>query len=182
MQIKIDESLRLELINEKHAAAIFNLVNNGRPYLNKWLPWVEFIITVDNIKDYIQNSLKRYSDNNGFDCSIVLNNDIIGVIGLHTIDHSNKITSLGYWLGESFQGHGIMIKACDALTNYCFNSLRLNRVEIKCTTENFKSQSIPEKFNFFKEGIIRQAVFLNGRFVDHFLYSKLKGEWHNAIH
>jgi ribosomal-protein-serine acetyltransferase len=176
MRIEIDEKLRLELIEEKHADHLFNLINISRPYLKQWLPWVDFTITVDNTKDYIVSSLKRHSENNGFDCAIIFNNEVAGIIGLRSIDNTNKITSIGYWLGENFQGRGIMTKACKALTDYCFDTLNLNRVVINCSTENLKSQAIPKRLNFKKEGTIRQGEFLNGKFVDYYLYSRLRNE------
>ena len=177
IQIKIDSNLRLELTDESHAESIFNLVDNNRAYLKQWLPWVDSTQTVENTKEYIKMTLKRYAENNGFDCSIIFNDEIAGLIGLHKIDHSNKITSIGYWLGEDYQHKGIMTKTVVALLNYCFNSLELNRIELKCASENYRSQAIPERLNFKKEGIIRQGEFLNGKYVDLFLYSLLKEEW-----
>lgn len=53
----------------------------------------------------------------------------------------------------------------------------LNRIEIKAAVKNFKSQAIPEKLNFKKEGILRQAEFVNNEFIDLFIYSILKNEW-----
>jgi ribosomal-protein-serine acetyltransferase len=177
MEIKIDNILWLALINENHSEAIFNLIEKNRPYLRQWLPWVDYSISVEDTKKYIQSSLMRYSNGNGFDLLILLNNEIVGVIGLREIDHFNKTTSIGYWLGKDFQGKGLMTKSCRALTNYCFESLNLNRVVVNCATENYMSQAIPERLHFFKEAVVRQGEFLNGRFVDFFVYSKLHHEW-----
>ena len=176
MEIIIEDNLKLQLVNESHSAQLFSLVNSSREHLREWLPWVDFAISVDNTKDFIKSSHIRLSDNNGFDCAIIKEDSILGIIGLHKIDHANKITSIGYWLGDSCQGQGFMTKACKALTDYCFDSLCLNRVEIKCAVDNIKSQAIPQRLDFKKEGIIRQAELLNGKFVDHYLYSKLKSD------
>lgn len=176
MQIKINETLRLELLDETHAEPIFNLVKDARPYLKQWLPWVDRTLTIDNTKDFIKSAKKQHTDKKGFVCAILFNKDVAGVIGLHQIDYFNKTVSIGYWLGEHFQGLGIMTGACNALTDYCFNTLELNRVEIKCGTGNLKSQAIPERLYFKKEGIIRQGEFLNGQFIDLYLYSKLREE------
>ncbi len=176
MQIEINNSLKLKLVSIDHAERIFDLVNGNRIYLGAWMPWVELTVSVNDTKDYIQSSLKRYSVVDGFDCTIFYNNSIVGLIGLHKIDCANKITSMGYWLGEKFQGQGIMTEACKALTKHCFSQLQLNRVEIKCATKNFKSQAIPERLGYKKEGTIRQAELLNGEFVDHFLYAKISGD------
>jgi ribosomal-protein-serine acetyltransferase len=53
----------------------------------------------------------------------------------------------------------------------------INRVEIKCGTGNLKSMFIPQKLGFIKEGVIRQAAFVNDRFIDLALFSMLKTDW-----
>jgi ribosomal-protein-serine acetyltransferase len=58
-----------------------------------------------------------------------------------------------------------------------FTRLHLNRIEIRAALENFKSQAIPERLGFKKEGLIRQGEFVNDHFVDLYVYSLLKEEW-----
>lgn len=70
-----------------------------------------------------------------------------------------------------------MVKSCKRLITYGFEELGLNRIEIKAAVENLKSQAIPEKLNFKKEGILRQAEFVNEKFLDLTLYSLLKEEY-----
>ena len=77
-------------------------------------------------------------------------------------------------MAENLQGKGIITKSCKALIDYCFSDLQLNRIEIKCGTENFKSKTIPEKLNFTKEGVIREGELLYDKFIDLNLYSLLK--------
>jgi ribosomal-protein-serine acetyltransferase len=74
------------------------------------------------------------------------------------------------------QGKGIITKSCKAIIDFSFLDLHLNRIEIKCGTENFKSKTIPEKLNFTQEGIIRQGELLYDKFIDLNLYSLLKND------
>ena len=46
MNIKINETTSLELINESHSQAIFNLVDKNRFPLRKWLPFVDRMRTL----------------------------------------------------------------------------------------------------------------------------------------
>lgn len=179
MQIKVDSKISLVLIEDSHAAGIFNLINTCRPYLKQWLPWVDNTKTVDDTRDFIKFCQQRYESKTGLDLCILVENNPAGIISLHKIDYLNKTTSIGYWLADIFQGHGSMTKACGKLTDYCFTTLDLNRVEIKCATGNLKSQAIPQKLNFKKEGTLRQAEFLNNEFVDLYLFSVVKAEWKN---
>jgi ribosomal-protein-serine acetyltransferase len=63
------------------------------------------------------------------------------------------------------------------LITYGFKVLGLHRIEIKTATNNLKSQAIPEKLNFKKEGILREAELVNNKFLDLYLYSILSFEW-----
>ena len=62
-----------------------------------------------------------------------------------------------------------MTRTCAKLIDYCFTTLNLNGVEIKCATDHLKSQAIPERLNFNREGILRQAQLVNNLIVDQYL-------------
>lgn len=177
--IHIDEELQLALLETRHAERIFELTDKSRDYLKEWLPWVDFTKTVADSKKFINMSRKRYIDNNGFDLAIVYNKEIVGLIGLHFIDWGNKRTSIGYWLGEGYQGKGIMTRATEALTTYCFEELGMNRIEIRVVPQNAKSRAIPERLGYQIEGTVREYECLNGQFFDHHIYGMLKTEWRN---
>lgn len=90
---------------------------------------------------------------------------------------NNKSTSIGYWLAEDAQGSGIMTKSCEAYIDHAFRDLDLHRIEIRCAVANARSRAVPERLGFASEGLIREAEWLNDRFVDHVLYGLLSGEW-----
>lgn len=167
----------LELINESHSKAMFSLIDSNRPHLKEWLPWVDYIQSVENFMNHIADCKKREAAGTDFAFVIRMQNEIVGRAGIHYIDKQNKIASLGYWLGAGFQGKGIITRSCKALIDHCFKDLGMNRVEIKCATGNNKSIAIAEKLNFKIEGIIRQGEFHTDKFFDINLYSMLKDEW-----
>lgn len=177
MIIKVDETISLEFLEEIHAESLFNLVNANRAYLREWLPWVDGMQTVENFKQYIADTKKRAADKTDFGYSIIINKNIVGRIGMHHINRQSKIGEIGYWLTGSLQGQGIVTKCCTALVNHAFTELDLNRIEIKCGTGNKKSRAIAEKLKFKKEGLLQQAEYLNGKFIDLYLYAMLKHEW-----
>ncbi|GAB4454153.1 MAG: hypothetical protein Fur0028_09610 [Bacteroidales bacterium] len=72
------------------------------------------------------------------------------------------------------KGNGIVTKCCIKLIKFCFNELHLNRIEIKCGTDNLKSKAIPERLSFTKEGVIRQGELLYNRYINLNLYSLLR--------
>lgn len=171
---KLNDDSELRLLEPGHAENLFFLTDNSRIHLREWLPWVDFTKEVSDSRQFIESTLKQFGDNNGFQAGIWLKGELAGVIGLHGINWSNKSTSIGYWLGEGFQGKGLMTTACRAVIGYCFNELGLKRIEIRAATENHKSQAIPERLGFQKEGCTRASEFLYDRYVDHYVFGLIK--------
>ena len=176
MTITIDNNLKLELITENHAQPIFDMVDANRTYLRPWLPFVDRMQTVEFAQNFVKGTMQRNKEGNEYAFVIIENENVIGRIGVYKIDGQNKIGEIGYWIIEGLQGKGIVTKSCKAIIDFCFSDLQLNRIEIKCGIENFKSKIIPEKLSFTKEGIIRQGELLYDTFIDLNLYSLLKSD------
>jgi ribosomal-protein-serine acetyltransferase len=182
MKIQVDDTISLEFLEEIHAESLFNLVNANRAYLREWLPWVDNMQTVANFAYYISDTKRRALEKTDFGYAIIINKNIVGRIGLHHINHHNKIGEIGYWLADGQQGKGIITRCCTAIINHAFTQLGLNRIEIKCGTGNDKSRAIAERLQFRQEGILRGAELLNGTFIDLYLYAMLKEEWATIAH
>ncbi|MBK8627851.1 MAG: GNAT family N-acetyltransferase [Saprospiraceae bacterium] len=177
MVIKVNSAIHLDLINDTHALPIFNLVQQNRLYLKSWLSFVDKMDSLTFAENFVKGTMKRNQEGVEYAFVIVEKEIIVGRIGVYKIDLQNKIGEIGYWLAQDAQGKGIMNAACLSLIHYCFANLLLNRVEIKCATENHKSQSIPINLGFTQEGVIRQGEYLHDRYHDLYLYSLLKSEF-----
>ncbi|MDQ0231094.1 GNAT family N-acetyltransferase [Metabacillus malikii] len=178
---KIDESVSLRLIELNDATRIYELTDESRHYLKEWLPWLNSTTQVEDTEKFIKGCLKGYAENISLTTVILLNGVIVGVAGFNTIDWSNKIVYIGYWLGEEYQGKGIMTKVAKALTNYAIHTLMLNKVEIRAAVHNYKSRSVPERLGFKYEATIRQAEWLYDHYVDHAVYGVLADEWKELV-
>ena len=177
LKIKADNEITLKEISIEHAEIIFNTINRDRKYLREWLDWVDDSKILDNTLDYIQAVSNNDMYHGRFVMEIWYKNYFAGIIDYHNGNKLCRHAEIGYWLGEKFQGRGIMTKACKTAVDYGFNDLGLNRIVIKCAEGNIKSQAIPKRLNFTHEGIEREGELLHGRFIDLYIYSMLKKEW-----
>jgi ribosomal-protein-serine acetyltransferase len=175
--LRVDEDVVLKILEPEDAEAVFALIESNRNYLREWLPWVDSNATLEDTRLFIRSTQEQREHNLGFQCSILFRGQIAGVIGYHRIDWQNRSVEIGYWLGEQYQGYGIVTKACRVLVDYAFFEFRLNRVQIRCATGNRKSCAIIERLGFYKEGIIRQAEFLYDHYVDLLVYGMIAEEW-----
>ncbi|MBR7795066.1 MAG: GNAT family N-acetyltransferase [Bacillota bacterium] len=166
----------LQLLEHRHANQLFYLTDQSRNHLRKWLPWIDQTQTVEHSLAFIDSALKQFSNNTGLHLGIWYKGELAGVIGLHHIDWGNRSTSIGYWLGEKFQGKGLITSACKAIINYCFLELQLNRIEVRVATKNIRSAAIPQRLGFHREGQLRKAEWLYDTYVDHYVYSLIKDD------
>jgi len=174
---KIDENIELCLLEERHADQVYSLLKENLDHLQEELPWLNAELSLNDTKEYIRAGLERFSANNGLRAGIWFRGDLAGIASLHSVSWEDKKASLGYWLGSSFQGHGLVTKACRALIQYAFGVQKLNRLEIQCGVDNHRSRKVAERLGFTQEGVLRQAWWSQGRFVDLVVYSLLASEW-----
>jgi ribosomal-protein-serine acetyltransferase len=180
--LPVGDHLRLKLLEPSDAFALFQITDESRRYLREWLPWVDAIKVVSDTQNFIRQSMTQYALHNGFQAGIWREQELVGCIGFHAIDWTNRTTTIGYWLKQSAQGHGIMTQATEALVNLAFHHYHLNRVEIHAALGNVKSRAIAQRLGFVQEGILRQKEWLYDHFVDHVLYAALKDEWAARSH
>jgi ribosomal-protein-serine acetyltransferase len=175
----VNDNIRLKLLTVQDAVEVFALTDTSRHHLRQWLPWVDETKTADDTRSFIQTTLNQFAENNGFHAGIWYKGQLAGCVGLHGIHWSNRHTSIGYWLAERFQGHGIMTQSVRAVVDIAFRDYKLNRIEIRAAVDNLKSRAIPERLGFQNEGCIRQAEWIYDHFVDHIVYGMLAQDWIN---
>ena len=103
----IRTDLELRLLEERHAAEVFALVNQDRAYLRQWLPWVDSTLTADDSVAFIRAALEQFAAGDGITAGMWHRKRFAGVIGTQKIQKFNHKVELGYWLGEASQGQGL---------------------------------------------------------------------------
>jgi ribosomal-protein-serine acetyltransferase len=178
---KIAEGVSLEILKEEDAGALFAVVEANRGYLRRWLPWLDAMQSPADKLASIQAMRKLAADSLGFSSAIRAQGEIVGVAVYRTVDALNRSGAVGYWLAESHQGRGLVTRSCQALIDFAFAALNMNRVGIACAVENTRSRAIPTRLGFQHEGFSRDAEWLYTHYVNHANYSLLQREWRAEI-
>lgn len=55
-----------------------------------------------------------------------------------------------------------------------------NRIKLKCASTNMGSKKLAERLRFTREGLLHQAEFLHGAYVDHVVYGLLRKDFSAA--
>jgi ribosomal-protein-serine acetyltransferase len=177
--LQIDRDVRLDLLEPRHSLELFKLVDSNRTHLREWLPFVDDYRSVGAATQFITRNREENSGTTSLVTGIWAGEILAGVVTFDYIDWSNRAALIGFWLGKSLQGRGMMTRACSALIDLAFNVLGLNRVEISCAFENMRCRLVPERLGFTQEGVSRQREWLYDHFVDTVSYSMLASDWKN---
>jgi RimJ/RimL family protein N-acetyltransferase len=84
---------------------------------------------------------------------------------------------VGYELRHDAWGRGYMHEALNALLQFGFTDLQLNRVEADIDPRNIPSARSLERQGFAKEGLLRQRWIVDGEISDSALYGLLLSDW-----
>lgn len=177
---KIDDETELRLIEPRDAEALNALVEQNFDHIREWSAWLKPERSIETTRAFIKRNLTRVGEDDGYALAIWHRGEMAGQIEYNYIDWTNRATEIGYWLGASFQGRGIITNSCRVLIEHAFGALKLNRVEMRCAVENRRSRRVPERLGFRREGVLVQAEWMHDHFHDLAVYAVLAAEWRAA--
>jgi ribosomal-protein-alanine N-acetyltransferase len=106
---------------------------------------------------------------------------LIGTCGYCRWDKQHHRAEIGYDLWPDYWGQGLMPEALQALLQFGFEEMDLNRVEATTHTENERSQRVLAKLGFQREGILREYYCRDGSYNDQVQFSLLRREWRTRM-
>ena len=174
---KVAPGIEIRQFELHDAQTLLRAVEQDRAYLREWLPWVDHTQSVMDVMQFIERAARQFAEGRGPQAGIWVEGALRGSVGCHPIDWTNRNCSLGYWLESASQGRGIITRCCSSLLDYLFDDLQLHRVTIQCGIGNTKSGAIPARLAFQREGVIREAEWVNDRWVDLVVWGMLAEDW-----
>jgi RimJ/RimL family protein N-acetyltransferase len=92
---------------------------------------------------------------------------LIGVCQLHTISAVHRSAELQIRIGDAAsRGRGFGLEAVRLLVEFAFRDLNLHRVWLQVFRTNVRALKTYAAAGFAREGVMRQAAFIDGKYVD----------------
>jgi RimJ/RimL family protein N-acetyltransferase len=129
-------------------------------------------------RDYLRRAVAGLADGDDLTYAVTTPDDVlIGGVGLH-LGRGPKagVVQLGFWLGRSHWGKGLMSRAVPPVLAHAFGPLGLFKVEAAAFTSNAQACRILEKNGFRLEGMRRAAILHRGVRHDLMEYGLLAAE------
>lgn len=173
----ISDEAALFPLEPAHAEEYFALIDVNRQRLRRWFLWVDETTNPNDTREFVKNARRRWAEHGDVTAGIRFQGRMAGFIGLHDIYARHGTASIGYWLGEEFEGRGLVTLGCKALLDHAFRTLHLNRVELQIESSNERSKAVALRLGFQYEGTLRQVARGSDGYEDHEVYSILRDEW-----
>ena len=93
------------------------------------------------------------------------------------VDQHNRSAHLGIALRPSFRGRGLGTDVVRVLCRYGFETRGLQRLQVDTLAENEAMLRSAARAGFTREGVLRQADWVNGAFLDEVILGQLAAEW-----
>lgn len=179
-EFDLDGGLLLRQFEDADADVLFRTVKANYDHLRTFLHWVVPEFSLESSKRFIIDCAESAENGDSTSYGIFLNDEFAGVISWFHLDKHSRRMEIGYWIAAKFEGSGIITRSCKMLIDHAFDELDLNRIEIRCATENVRSRAIPERLGFKLEGVLRESEWRHTRFYDMAIYGLLRNEWKEA--
>jgi RimJ/RimL family protein N-acetyltransferase len=138
-------------------AAINAAVIESLAHLRPWMPWAQDVPSIEASEEFARSASAKFISREELPYLAFLKNEnkYLGGTGLHRINWDVPRFEIGYWIRASEQGKGYVSEAVIALTDFCFERLKANRVEIRMDDKNERSWRVAERCGFALEGLFR---------------------------
>lgn len=122
---------------------------------------------------YLLNEKREFS----FGIFVKGTNRLIGHISLYAVKRMPYSSAfIGYSMDQHFAGKGIATAAAKAVARFAFEQVGVHRLEAYVAPPNISSIRVLEKVGFQQEGLLRKLLYINGQWVDHYIYALLAEE------
>lgn len=141
--------LKVETMNNHHSTVILNETDQQR-----WF---------DSIDKNVQFPLNIYFI--GMDES-----DDVGIFGLSKINYVNRNANVSCDVFPEFRAKGYGTKILSSGIKFAKEVMNLNKLCCEILDHNIASKRMVEKNGFVQEGLRKQQVYKNGKYIDSAIY------------
>ncbi len=107
-------------------------------------------LTLEATERYIESKIIEFEIKSGFTFAIKENEtqNIMGLVILKKVDWQTKQAEIAYCIGKEYERKGWVTKAVKAISNYAFNELNLEILQIIAHKTNLASIKVAENNGF----------------------------------
>ena len=168
---------RLEPLSLDHLPELWEVARD--PEL--WRLTVAQVHGEDDLRRYVGAALRAWEDGTAlpFVTREAATGRVAGSTRFGNFEAHHRRVEIGWtWIGRPFQRTPLNTEAKYLMLRYAFETLRLNRVELKTDLLNQRSRNAMSRLGLKEEGILRKHMVTDGgRARDTVYFSAIDDEW-----
>lgn len=179
--LKLEGSLvLLESLADRHFKELLEIGKDARIWENLPIDGTD----PNKLQTELRNALLHRANNTQYPFAIIDKSTgmIIGSTRLMDLFPEHQKLEIGWtWYTPEVWGKGHNLDCKFVLLSYCFELLKLNRVQLKTRDTNRRSQAAIQKIGGVFEGILRKdRIMQDGHVRDTVVFSIIRDEWPEA--
>ncbi len=143
---------------------------------------LQYELELPPVTESIQESIRNFSGFNSGTGRLMftienLDGAAVGAVNINSVDERNGTFSIGMQIGIDYRGKGYGTAAMRILLRYAFCERRLNKYYGSIIEGNVGSMTMLKKLGCVQEGVRRQMIYTDGRYLDEILFGLTKDEF-----
>jgi RimJ/RimL family protein N-acetyltransferase len=157
------ERLVLRLIEADEVESFCTSINSS-PSLHKWVDWCHPDFSLEEGERYILATRLNWVRGEAYGFGLFRHSDdqLIGMVAINELYHTFNMVSIGYWIADQYQRQGYAKEAIKEIIDFCFNLLRVTRIELVCDPSNLASHALALSCNAELESLARNRFIYDG--------------------
>ena len=159
------------------ADALFEMVESDRDYLSWRLPLFSEWTSIELVREAIAGWLTQRENNGSLYFGLWHQGQLEGLLSFEVFDSHNGFAAIGFTITSRLQGTGLAYRAARTMLDHAFDTLHFHRLIARCTVDNGRAMRLLARLGFESEGVLKDALKIEGRFIDLHSYSLLAPAW-----
>lgn len=170
-----DGSVRLRPIRRRDARAWREVRNRNRGWLRPWeatVPPGTPIVQAATFTQLVRYLRAEAVAGRMLPYVVEYEGQLVGQLTVAGIMWGSLCSAhVGYWIDQAVAGRGVIPTAVALVTDHCFRTVGLHRIEINVRPDNTASRRVAQKLGFREEGLRTAYLHIDGGWRDHVSYA-----------
>ena len=104
----------------------------------------------------------------------------VGLVQVRAIAPRFSVAEWGFALGSPFWGTGLFMASARMTLDFTFQNTGVSRLEARAVVQNLRGNNALRKLGAVQEGVLRNSLLKDGKFLDQIMWSILPQDWFEA--
>lgn len=161
----MENNTSIKFISQEDIVSDFYIKKMNDLRLHRYTSHARFNYTLKDALDFC----RKIENKEIIAMGIYQKTELKGICSLQEINWINRTAEIVFLIFESRQGLGYQLGG--AMIIHAFSELNLNKIWLGCASENIGMIKLANKLDMEKEGILKNHIWLNEKYVDIYQYA-----------